>query len=189
MGFVGDKTIQSPLILTFLSGESHGQRSLAGYCPCGCRAGYNWVRARVHTHTHTQACNLNIFVIFLLQMEKEVSWEFNDLLKVSNLMEMERLSHLWLFSHRMPHWKHPHQTHHTISCSPIQPALSCQAAIQHSTAQHSTAQPMSCRTRHAVMYFKDTMSCPVPCQLSNRIIHQSSFFVLPYVPSKAYHCT
>ena len=26
-----------------------------------------------HTHTHTQACNLNIFVIFLLQMEKEVS--------------------------------------------------------------------------------------------------------------------
>ena len=35
MGFVDDKTIQSPLILTFLSGESHGQRSLASYSPWG----------------------------------------------------------------------------------------------------------------------------------------------------------
>ena len=127
-------------------------------------------RAYTHTHTHTHkhAIWILVFVIFLLQMEKEVSWEFNDLLKVSNLMERERLSHLWLFSHRMPHWKHAHPTHHTISCSPIQPALSCQATIQHSTAHVMPHQGMLCRTSktpchvlsHAIFLTESSISHP-----------------------------
>ena len=44
----------------FLPGESHGQRSLAGYSPWGLGVGHSahtrthaHVRARAHTHTHT----------------------------------------------------------------------------------------------------------------------------------------
>ena len=73
MGFVDDKTIQSPSILTFFSGESHGQRSLASYCPCG-RKELDTTE-RVHVYKHAIWL---VFVIFLLQMEKEVSLEFND---------------------------------------------------------------------------------------------------------------
>ena len=37
----------------FLPGESHGQRSLAGYNPWGCRAGHDWA---TNTHTHIYIC-------------------------------------------------------------------------------------------------------------------------------------
>ena len=36
----------------FLTGEFHGQRSLAGYSPWGHRAGLGWA-TNTHTHTHT----------------------------------------------------------------------------------------------------------------------------------------
>ena len=43
----------------FLPGESHGQRSLAGYSAWNCRVWHYWVtehtRARARTHTHTQS--------------------------------------------------------------------------------------------------------------------------------------
>ena len=42
---------------SILPGESHGQRSLMGYSPWGCRVGHHLttehVRARTHTHTRT----------------------------------------------------------------------------------------------------------------------------------------
>ena len=38
---------------SLLSGESHGQRSLAGCSPWDCRVGHNWVCTHTHTHTHT----------------------------------------------------------------------------------------------------------------------------------------
>ena len=39
----------------FLPGKSHGQRSIMGYSPWGCKESdtTEWLRARVHTHTHT----------------------------------------------------------------------------------------------------------------------------------------
>ena len=45
----------------FLSGECHGQRTLAGYCP----GGQTWLST--HTHTHTQICTLcmGLFLGFL----------------------------------------------------------------------------------------------------------------------------
>ena len=36
----------------FLPGESHGQRSLAGYSPRGCQES-DMIEATEHTHTHT----------------------------------------------------------------------------------------------------------------------------------------
>ena len=43
---------------SILPGESHGQRSLMGYSPWGCRVGHHLttehVRAHTHTHAHTQ---------------------------------------------------------------------------------------------------------------------------------------
>ena len=38
----------------FLPGESHGQRNLMVYSPCGCRVRHNLVtKTYIHTHTHT----------------------------------------------------------------------------------------------------------------------------------------
>ena len=34
-------------------GECHGQRSLGGYSPWGCKESGTTERARAHTHTHT----------------------------------------------------------------------------------------------------------------------------------------
>ena len=34
----------------FLPGESHGQRSLAGYSPWGCRVGHDWRTEPTHEH-------------------------------------------------------------------------------------------------------------------------------------------
>ena len=39
--------------LEFLPGTFHGQRSLAGYSPWGCRVGHDWATKHTHTHTHT----------------------------------------------------------------------------------------------------------------------------------------
>ena len=40
----------------FLSREFHGQRSLAGYSPWGCRVRHNWVtNTHIHSHTHTHS--------------------------------------------------------------------------------------------------------------------------------------
>ena len=36
----------------FLSGESHGQRSLVGYSPWGCKESDMTERLNVHAHTH-----------------------------------------------------------------------------------------------------------------------------------------
>ena len=36
----------------FLPGKSHGQRTLAGYSPWGCRVRHVWVIKHTHTHTH-----------------------------------------------------------------------------------------------------------------------------------------
>ena len=36
--------------LVFLPGKSHGQRSLAGYSPWGCRVGYDWSDFSTHAH-------------------------------------------------------------------------------------------------------------------------------------------
>ena len=33
--------------------NSHGQKSLVGYSPWGCRVGHDWATKRAHTHTHT----------------------------------------------------------------------------------------------------------------------------------------
>ena len=41
----------------FLPGESHGQRSLAGCNPWGCKESDMTEHARVHTHTHTHTHN------------------------------------------------------------------------------------------------------------------------------------
>ena len=48
----------------FLPGESHGQRSLLGYCPRGGRVRHDWsdlahVRVHTHTHSHTQCISFN----------------------------------------------------------------------------------------------------------------------------------
>ena len=43
--------------LVFLPGKSHGQRSLVGYSPWGCRVRHDWV---TNTHTHTEQCNMII---------------------------------------------------------------------------------------------------------------------------------
>ena len=37
----------------FLPAELHGQGSLKGYSPWGCRVGHDWVHTHTHTHTHT----------------------------------------------------------------------------------------------------------------------------------------
>ena len=37
----------------FLSGKSHGQRSLAGYSLSGCQESDSTLRLNLHTHTHT----------------------------------------------------------------------------------------------------------------------------------------
>ena len=37
----------------FLPGESHGQKSLAGYSPCGCKESDMTEQLSVHTHIHT----------------------------------------------------------------------------------------------------------------------------------------
>ena len=36
----------------FLPGKFHGQRSLAGYSPWGCRVGHDYAHMHTHTHTH-----------------------------------------------------------------------------------------------------------------------------------------
>ena len=38
----------------FLPGESHGQRSLVGYSPWGCKESVTNECTHVHMHTHTQ---------------------------------------------------------------------------------------------------------------------------------------
>ena len=38
--------------LLFLSGESHGQRSLAGYCPWGHKESDTTEQLSMHTHVH-----------------------------------------------------------------------------------------------------------------------------------------
>ena len=45
----------------FMPGKFHGQRSLVGYSPWGCRVGHDWAtectshtHSHTHTHTHTQ---------------------------------------------------------------------------------------------------------------------------------------
>ena len=38
----------------FLPGESHGERSLVGHSPSGCKESHNWLPF-THTHTHTAA--------------------------------------------------------------------------------------------------------------------------------------
>ena len=43
--------LHSALMLVFLPGESHGQRSLASYSPWGCRVGHDWATNR-HTFTY-----------------------------------------------------------------------------------------------------------------------------------------
>ena len=42
----------------FLARESHGQRSLAGYSPCGSKESdtNEWPSIHAHAHTHTQNC-------------------------------------------------------------------------------------------------------------------------------------
>ena len=37
----------------FLPGKSHGQRSLVGYSPWGCKESDTTERVGIHTHTHT----------------------------------------------------------------------------------------------------------------------------------------
>ena len=37
----------------FLPGKSHGQRSLEGYSPCGCKESDTAEYTHMHTHTHT----------------------------------------------------------------------------------------------------------------------------------------
>ena len=43
----------------FLSGESHGQRSLAGYSPWGCRVGHDW-----SDFVHTKLCKPAVWYIY-----------------------------------------------------------------------------------------------------------------------------
>ena len=48
----------------FLPGKSHGQKSLVGYSPGGCKVRHNWALTHTHiytcthahTHTHTHTC-------------------------------------------------------------------------------------------------------------------------------------
>ena len=67
----------------FLPGESHGQRSLAGYSPQCCRMSdttkvTSCVRARLHTHTHTHRLLLHIVLIWLASQQLLVTdiWYF-----------------------------------------------------------------------------------------------------------------
>ena len=45
-----DKMATTPV---FLSGRSHGQRSLIDYGPWGCRVWRNWAHTHIHTQSHT----------------------------------------------------------------------------------------------------------------------------------------
>ena len=51
----------------FLPGESHGQRSLVGYSPWGCKESDKTERlthTHTHTHTHTQIPQVKEFILF-----------------------------------------------------------------------------------------------------------------------------
>ena len=58
----------------FLPGESYGQRSLAGYSPCGCRVRHDWSDI-VCTHTHMRvslmkASKVYRIFTFIISVEK-----------------------------------------------------------------------------------------------------------------------
>ena len=46
----------------FLPGESHGQRSMVGYCPWDQKESTEWAHTHTHTHTHTF---IYIHIIFI----------------------------------------------------------------------------------------------------------------------------
>ena len=50
----------------FLPGEFHGQRSLAGYSPWGCRAGHDWA---TNTHTHIY---IYLLITYVRHSQREV---------------------------------------------------------------------------------------------------------------------
>ena len=45
--------LEEGMVTVFLPGESHGQRSLAGYSSWGGRVGHDRATKRAHAHTHT----------------------------------------------------------------------------------------------------------------------------------------
>ena len=50
----GEDPLEKGMAPVFWPGESHGQRNLAGYSPCGCKESDMIERLiRTHTHTHT----------------------------------------------------------------------------------------------------------------------------------------
>ena len=70
-----------------LLGESHGQRSLAGYSPWGCKESDTTDRARAHTHTHTHKLSVNkcvSFWCFILHL--------NDILKALGIWQLSKSS-------------------------------------------------------------------------------------------------
>ena len=63
---------------SILTWKSHGQRSLAGWSPWGCKelGAMECVRARTHTHTHTHTHTE--FHLFLRQVFSEDAALFKD---------------------------------------------------------------------------------------------------------------
>ena len=49
----------------FSPGESHGQRSLAGYSSYGCKESDMTERIQIHTHTHTHTCTMYWLDVFI----------------------------------------------------------------------------------------------------------------------------
>ena len=72
--FLGKGMATTPL---FLPGESHGQRSLAGYNPWACKA-WDTTEQLTHTHTYTHASTLSVHrnaisLLWLLLLSRENS--------------------------------------------------------------------------------------------------------------------
>ena len=51
----------------FLAGESHGQRSLAGYSPWGCRVRHDWVTKHTHTEENEESRGILLEISYFIE--------------------------------------------------------------------------------------------------------------------------
>ena len=84
----------------FLPGDSHGQRSLAGDSPCGCRAGHEDTLGHFHPVVHW--CSLGIVrcPVASESKDKSVKWNKNavKLKCLYKFSSVQSLSHVRLFA-------------------------------------------------------------------------------------------
>ena len=59
--------IGNPPTPVFLTGKSHGQSSLAGYSPWGCRVGHDWVSMQ----THRKYLRVSLHLNYIFSMKKK----------------------------------------------------------------------------------------------------------------------